>query len=56
MDTDDVSGALLRTIWSEFETWAAPFKPWQQFTLCNIIRVGPLSDEQIGSAYCSGPT
>jgi hypothetical protein len=51
MATDNTSTAPPRTIWSEFETWAPPFKPWQKFALCNIIRTGSLSEDQTGSTY-----
>jgi hypothetical protein len=51
MATDSTNTDSPRTIWSEFETWSALFKPWQKFALCNIIRTGSLTDDQIGSAY-----
>lgn len=40
-----------RTIWSEFETWAEPFQPWQRYALCQAIREGVLSDHQIEDTY-----
>ena len=39
------------TIWHELDTWARDFKTWQRFVLANAVRLGPLTDEQIGQAY-----
>ena len=39
------------TIWSELETWAQGFKPWQRFVLANAIRSRRLTDDQIEQAY-----
>jgi AAA domain len=47
----DLDARPSRNIWSELENWAAPFKPWQRFALFNIIRTGPLSEEQIEQIY-----
>ena len=43
--------AAPRTIWAEFEDWAADFKPWQRFVLCTSVRSGVLTEEQVGRAY-----
>ncbi len=51
MNTQPASAELPRTIWSEFEGWAAPFKPWQRFVLSTIIRSVALTDDQVGAAY-----
>lgn len=39
------------TIWSQLDSWAKGFRPWQRFVLANAVRIGRLTEEQIDRAY-----
>ncbi len=39
------------TIWSQLDSWARGFRPWQRFVLANAVRNGRLTDKQVEQAY-----
>ena len=42
------------TIWGQLNSWAQGFRPWQRYVLANAVRIGRLTDEQIGTCGASG--